>query len=181
MMSEETEQSAAVEEGSAPSHLPASAEPSSAATEAVAPPAEAAEPQEPPHDLSEEARAPARRVRDVLQDWAGRITATGGAGRGATMAARMATARALADLRHVQLPDLADIAPVRDYLHHATSAVSQAARDIERNRYSLHEMHHQLERLAGMEKRILPEEKAGEAGEGAESQQAPDSAEPPQN
>ncbi len=125
------------------------------------------EPEEPAFDLSEEAREPARRVRDVLQEWSGRIAATGGAGRGATITARMASARALAELRRLQLPELPDIEPVRQYLRRATEAVTQAAHDIERNRYSLHAMHHQLERIAGLEKRILPEEKAEESDAGA--------------
>jgi hypothetical protein len=141
-------------------------------------PATEAQPEEPPFELSEEARTPARRVRDILQDWSTRIAATGGAGRGATITARMASARALAELRRVQIPELPDIAPVRDYLGRAISAVTQAAHDIERNRYSLHEMHHQLERLTGLEKRILPAEQTEDAEPGAEaaaeSEQAPE-------
>ncbi len=150
--------------------------PSLAQTEAVAPTsAENAPPEEPPFDLSEEARQPARQVRDVVKSWAERVVATGGAGRGATTAARMATARALAELRRVQLPQLPDIEPVHEYLRRATSAMSQAAHDIERNRYTLHSLEHQLERLRDLEKRLLPEETQEHTDETADNGENKDS------
>jgi hypothetical protein len=108
-------------------------------------------------------------VRDAIDGWVTRMAATGGAGRGATMAARMATARAMADLRGLELSDPKDseAAPVVEYLRRAKSTLSNAAQDIERNRYSLYVMQQQLDRLKLIADRIWPpaqSESEGAAG-----------------
>src|SRR4051812_47867559 len=78
-------------------------------------------------------------VRDALDAWVSRMAGAGGTGRSATIVARMATARAVADLRGVQAPESEDASAstVAEYLRRARSTLSNAAHDIERNSYSL--------------------------------------------
>jgi hypothetical protein len=99
-------------------------------------------------------------VRDTLDAWVQRMAGTAAAGRSATVAARMATARAIADLRGLQAPDSDEpnAGEVVEYLRRARSTLANAARDIERNRYSLLVMQQQLERLKQIADRIWPEQ-----------------------
>jgi hypothetical protein len=115
-------------------------------------------------ELSEDLLELARAVRTALDGWVTRMGATVSAGRAATTVARMATARAIAELRHLAVADAADpaAAPVAEYLRRARTTVTQAAHEIERNRYSLHLMHHQMERLEELARSILPEARPAE-------------------
>jgi hypothetical protein len=119
-----------------------------------------------------EALAVAVRIRETMDAWVGRMAAAGGAGRGATSIARMATARALAELRAISAVDGdgAAEALVAGYLRRSRALVAQAAQDIERNRYSLQQMDAQLHRLDDTVHQIFPED---EEAEGSDSGQAP--------
>jgi ribosomal protein S9 len=131
------------------------------------------EPDEPAQDqaVPQELLDPANAARAVVEAWVGRIAATGGGGRSATTVARMATARAIADMRHIQAPESADShAPaVADYIRRSRSMLTNAAHEIERNRYSLLLMQQQLDRLKPLFEQIWPEE-AKAAKDAAESE-----------
>lgn len=129
---------------------------------------ETPEPEPPVVDEARQARAEpealalARRVRAILESWSVRMTAAT-SGRNATTVARMATARASAELRQCTLPrsgddgeDAALREAVAGYLRRATAAVSRAAHEIERNRYSLVAMRSELERLEEIFGRLAP-------------------------
>jgi hypothetical protein len=76
----------------------------------------------------------------------------------------MSTARAIAELRGIHFAEGADEAVV-EYLRRSRSVLSQAAHDIERNRYSLQQMDGQMQRLDEVAKRVFPEEAAAATGE----------------
>lgn len=106
----------------------------------------------------------AREVRAALESWSARMAGAVSAGRGATTVARMVTARSAAELRRFSLPPAAGGQPeselraaAAEYLRRVKAAVDRAAHQIERNRYSLHEMHSELERLEPIYRRIVPD------------------------
>jgi hypothetical protein len=84
------------------------------------------------------------RTHAALEAWRVRMN-DAGSGRGATIVARMATARAASELRRLVVGD--EAGDGADYARQAAAAVNRAAREIERNRYSLQAMHAELERL----------------------------------
>jgi hypothetical protein len=110
--------------------------------------------------LSEDVLAVAQRIREAMDGWVGRMAGAAGAGRGATSVARMATARAIAELRNVSLPSDSEPGslPVADYLRRSRSVLTNAAHEIERNRYSFQAMDSQLQRMEDLVKRIFPED-----------------------
>ncbi|HVC30691.1 MAG TPA: hypothetical protein VND24_05850 [Steroidobacteraceae bacterium] len=126
----------------------------------------------------------AAQVHAAVETWSGRLVDAVRGGRSATSAARMATARTAAELRRLATPSVHPGQPsadgneglsslVADYLRQATNAVSNAAHEIERNRYSLSALERQLKKLDELYKRIHPEpeaempDAAGEAPLGA--------------
>ncbi|HET9319289.1 MAG TPA: hypothetical protein VFO27_05925 [Bryobacteraceae bacterium] len=115
--------------------------------------------------MNDETLALANRIRESMESWVTRMAGSAGAGRSATSVARMATARAIADLRNVPAVegDGEDSALVADYLRRSRSLLTQAAHDIERNRYSLQQMDAQMHRLDEVAKRIFPEAESDES------------------
>jgi len=141
-----------------------------------------ATPSNPSLDLSEETQALARRIRESMESWVGRMAGSAGAGRSATSVARMATARTISELRGLALGGGVSEAEtaVADYLRRSRSLLTQAAHDIERNRYSLQLMDMQMHRLDELVKRIFPGEADAEAQTddveiGAKAGEAPES------
>jgi hypothetical protein len=103
-----------------------------------------------------------------MESWVGRLAGAGGAGRSATSIARIETAKAIAELRNLTVAeDSEDGALVAGYLRRCRSLLSQAAHDIERNRYSLQQLDAQMHRLDEVTKRIFPDD--SEPGENAEN------------
>jgi hypothetical protein len=118
--------------------------------------------------VSEAAQETALHVRECIERWVTQMAGSAGSGRSATTVARMATAKAIAELRGVTLEaegDEADQA-IAEYLRRSRSMLNQAAHDIERNRYSLQQMDTQMHRLDDLAKRIFPDD-ASEATEEA--------------
>jgi hypothetical protein len=111
-----------------------------------------------------ELRAFAQHARGILESWSARMTEAVLAGRGATKVARMATARAIAELRKLDLPptienDAASAVmrtAIEAYLKRLNSTLGRAAHEVERNRYSLDAMHAELERLDRLFATIVP-------------------------
>lgn len=110
-------------------------------------------------------RAYAAEVKAALDSWQERIVQAVQSGRGATSAARMATARSAAELRRITLPEppaseegtgASLYALAEEYARRAGATVSQAAHEIERNRYTVTAMDRQLEKLSELYKQINP-------------------------
>jgi hypothetical protein len=110
--------------------------------------------------VTDEELETAKRVRDCMDGWVKRMAGAAGTGRSATTVARMATAKAIAELRNFTIADGSTDADeaVSAYLRRSRSILSQAAKDIERNRYSLQQMDGQMQRLDELAKRIFPDE-----------------------
>jgi hypothetical protein len=102
----------------------------------------------------------------ALEAWRVRMN-DAGSGRGATITARMATARAASELRRLVVGD--EAGEGAGYARRAAAAVNRAAREIERNRYSLQAMHAELERLEAVFLRLTGAEAQSPeaAGDGA--------------
>jgi hypothetical protein len=88
-------------------------------------------------------------TRSALDAWRARMIDAVSSGRAATTVARMATARAVAELRRLPPPDqtMAGATEAAEYTRRAIAAVTRAAHEIERNRYSLQAMQAELDRL----------------------------------
>jgi hypothetical protein len=103
----------------------------------------------------EELRKVAARADAVINAWSLRMTEAAVAGRSATTVARMATARASAELRKIDLRPQVEGGPaagdlhgtIQAYLKRLTATLARAAHEVERNRYSLEAMHAELERI----------------------------------
>jgi hypothetical protein len=110
--------------------------------------------------VTDEELEAAKRIRDCMGGWVTRMAGSAAAGRSATTVARMATAKAIAELRNIKVAEGATEGneAVFAYLRRSRSILSQAAQDIERNRYSLEQMDGQMQRLDEKAKVIFPEE-----------------------
>jgi hypothetical protein len=116
-------------------------------------------------------------VHECLEDWVRRMSGAVLSGRSATTVARMATARALAELRRLGSGAKREASAARsdEYLRRAVSMLTSASREIERNRYSLVAMQEQLERLDPIYKEIVPDEPAAESSPAGDPAVEPES------
>jgi len=96
-------------------------------------------------------------TRAALESWRARMNEAAGGGRSPTTIARMATARAVAELRRLKSQNQAEwgAGDAAEYLRRAGAAVDRAAHEIERNRYSLQAMHAELDRLEVIFRRVM--------------------------
>jgi hypothetical protein len=119
-----------------------------------------------------EVRTVIQRAAGVLQAWSIRMTQAAISGRSATTGARMATARAVAEVRQIALPPQTGDGSVggelrqsaEAYLKRLKSTLTRAAHEVERNRYSLDAMQVELEHLERLYATISPPEE-GNRGE----------------